>query len=220
MSESLPKIRTSMQMSQASIEALRSLAHHPEVPPSSPPLLPKKILKIPHFHLVNPPPSDQNPKPERKVVAFDRSKKAFSVVQSPVSDPTHKPDLFEQALKQYDYSRRRCSAQVPETPHLFKEDILRVASPTPAVPLHIVPAMNPVSSDEVDDSSQSEGITSPPPKRSYRLSKTPRATMAPIRYEGPALLEYSIATARVLTSTRDLMKRHMTQKIPARLLKF
>ena len=209
-----------MQMSQASIEALRSLAHKSEVLPTSPPLLPKKILKIPQFHLAIASPSDQNPKRERKVVVCDKPKKAFSVVQSPVSDPTHKPDLFEQAVKRYDYSRRRCSAQVPEITHLFKEDVPQVVSPTPAAPLYTVPDLHPVSSDELDNSSQSDDITSPPPKYSNRLSKTPRATVAPIRYEGPALLEYSIATARVLTSTRDLMKRHMIQKIPARLYKF
>lgn len=218
MSESLPKIRTSMQMSQASIEALRSLAHNSEVHSSSQPLLPKKILKIPQFDLAIAHTSEQNSRSEHKAVTFDKAKKAFSVVQSPVSDPTHKPDLFEQEVKRYNYIRRRCSAQVSETTHLFKEDVPQVPSPTPADPLPTVPALVPVSSGELDD--QGEEVTSPPPpKRLNRLSKTPRATVAPMRFDGPALLEYSIATSRVLTSTRDLMKRHMTQKLPARFLK-
>lgn len=217
MSKSLPKIRTSMQMSRESVEALRSLCRQSEVHPPSPPLLPKKILKIPQFHTQEPTP-DPVSKAEPRATISINPKKAFSVAQSPVSDPTYKPDKFQQAAQRYTTSQRRRSALGPTISQIFKEDTPPVASPAPSEPLFPVPALKPVSSDELDESSQSEGRASPVVKKPYELSMTPRATPALVRNEGSALLlEYSFATAKVLSSTRDVVKRHAIRKVPARL---
>lgn len=219
MSTPLPKIRTSMQMSRESIEALRSLCRQAEASLPSPPLLPKKILKIPQFSLLESASPGPVPKTEPRAIISIRSKKVFSVAQSPVSDPTYKPDKFQQAAQRHNFNSRRRSALGPAISQIFKEDIQPIASPAPSESLFPVPALKPVSSDEFDESSNSEGMTSPAVRRPLGLSKTPRPTIPPVRNEGPALLEYSIATAKVLTTTRDLVKRHATQKVPARFFK-
>ena len=97
MSESLPKIRTSMQMSKASIDALRSFQLSSQVRTQSDTEsvpFPKKILKIPEFNLVDSA-AEINP----KAVSFHQPQRTTISGLSPASDPTHSHPAFHSHRK-------------------------------------------------------------------------------------------------------------------------
>ena len=218
MSESRPKIRTSMQMSRASVDALKAAQLQENLRAwlsPEPTNLPKKILKIPHFHLLDTQ-SAAAFRPEVKTVSFDKAKTPLSLTQSPVSDPSHRP------IRIYSSSQRRRSAVTPAFTHIFKEDWQPPTSPnllgTSPKPVETGATHESVSSDELESSIQIRGIVSP--NRRKRLANRPVGSLAPSRLAATWSFEYLMATAGVLTCTKDLVRRHTWQKIPARLLKF
>lgn len=199
MSEFRPTIRTSMQMSRASVDALRTAQLQKDFPAClspEPTHFPKKILRIPHFHLLDTQ-STAVFKPGLKTVSFQKTQKCWSQAQSPVSDPSHQP------LRVYSPRQRRRSALTPGFSYRFRED-------WQTHPVEIESG----SPNEQKDSIPIRGIVSPARRKPHIKPEIGFLT------HNTAHLDYLTATAAVLTCTKDLVRRHTSQKVPARLLKF
>lgn len=227
-----PKIRTSMQMSQASVLALRQALQQSTSPVSSP-LLPPCSVR--HVHIqpnAGETTSDTRTSPvQQKKPIIDRSGQGGSCLKPPNSAcvPTS-VEFNDLALEgKYAAQRRRMSEHVADQ-KLHKQ--LLVQSPkSPNLPAkyplspRFVPFLEPITAEELDESGSSSNSQVLKDLSSIRRSSVKRtithdwATLPPIcpstpslRASQPLFSNYMQTTAPVLTSTHDLLRRKGVQR--------
>ena len=215
---SRPKIRTSMQMSQASIIALRQTLQQPL--PLCSPLSPRSVRHVRILAGVEAK-SPKTSSVQQKVVSVLRPGKGGSSVKTLNSTcVANSLDFGDLALEEkYAAQRRRMSEQVGEVKRCKQNLVPSSASPGQPVQasLLFVPFYEPVTAEELDgsgssDTSQVFRDLALSRKRTLRRTVTHNQAILPpispsLHSSQPLFSAYVQTTAPVLTSTHDLLRR-------------